>query len=475
MILWPFQVDLLGKIDEHWRGGKDLLVEKSRDMGATWLFAAWDIHHWLYEDSFHTLWGSRREAAVDDKTPASIFGKLDLILRDLPPWMLPGHFTQDTRANRMGRWGRNSRQKLLIKNVENGNVIQGESTNQNFSRSGRFSAVILDEFAFWDIDRLAWKGTADSTPVRFVISTPNGRGNMFADLRWGKAGERQIDVETLHWRLHPHKDEKWYAKEKKRRTDEDLAQEVDISYERSVRSRIYFDFDRNRQAAQIVDYDPNLPVEFGWDFGIATTAVLWIQPGPDWDLRIIDELEFSRADIDAVATEIMKRAEERGMPDPRECRHVGDPAGNNVTQLMGGLSVVQRLWNIGIRVDTPPRPLCTYENRIRKTTAILKLTRMNSECKRTVECFENYRYPDDVNPNSVERAKPLINQYSHLVTAFEYWCLMQPEPNLGDMTIGEASATQSEEAQRWAEWALARGRFKRQTDQVLNPNVEKWV
>lgn len=39
-----------------------------------------------------------------------------------------------------------------------------------------------------------------------------------------------IDVLTLHWSLHPDKDEAWYEREKTRRTEDEIAVELDIKY-----------------------------------------------------------------------------------------------------------------------------------------------------------------------------------------------------------------------------------------------------
>ena len=58
--------------------GRDGLVEKSRDMGMSWLMFVWlPLWYWLFRDGTNILLGSYKEALVDDRTPDSLFGKID--------------------------------------------------------------------------------------------------------------------------------------------------------------------------------------------------------------------------------------------------------------------------------------------------------------------------------------------------------------------------------------------------------------
>lgn len=450
MILYPFQRTHLQEIEKHYQAGQDLLTEKSRDMGATWLFAGWATHKWLFESNFSFLWGSRKEEAVDNNTTESIFGKHDFLIARLPDWLPGVREYRSTPRNRL------KRPSILIRNPSNGNTIAGESTNENFSRSGRYSAIGLDEFAFWDVDRLAWGATADSSPVRFPLSTPNGRGNQFADLRFpNDQTDQKIDVSTLHWSKHPLKDHAWYEREKGRRESQDLAREVDISYEKSAHGRIYKDFDRIEMASEQIDYDPNLQLWRAWDFGIGTTGILWIQVAPPHQYYVIDEYEEKGADIDHFIEVCRRKTEEIGYG--KEFRDAGDPAGTHRTQVMGALSVIDRLAQAGIFVETPDKGLCGYENRIRQATLILKCTKISKTCTHFVNCLENYRNKEEVNPMKPESPRPVINWASHLPTAFEYFSLLQPTPDLGDLTMH--TRVPIDWAKETGDWALDMGRW----------------
>lgn len=180
VILWDKQA----VIDEE-----DNLVEKSRDLGCTWIFAINDLHDWLFSgEKIEILWGSWKEEYVDQRgNTKTIFEKFRHALRNLPKWMLPKNFA----------WGDHDNYMRLL-NPETGSLISGESTNSNFGRGGRFYRARLDEFAFWPIDKLAWEGVADSTNCRTALSTPNGASNEFA-----KLAKSDINKKSLHWTMHP--------------------------------------------------------------------------------------------------------------------------------------------------------------------------------------------------------------------------------------------------------------------------------
>jgi hypothetical protein len=112
---WPRQVEYL-----RWRqsmrelvreGGQPEsgLIEKSRDMGITWLNAAAQTHAWLFERNYKGAFGSRKQDLVDRLgDPDSIFEKVRIILRYLPKWMLPEGFDDRRHDNFCKQIGRAS-------------------------------------------------------------------------------------------------------------------------------------------------------------------------------------------------------------------------------------------------------------------------------------------------------------------------------------------------------------------------------
>lgn len=235
-ITYPYEDKLLLDLVESIETQKDILIEKSRDMGVTWCVVLAFTWFWLFKgEGFDFLVGSRKEQYIDQiGNMDTIMEKVRFLIRNMPPWMRPKGFDFKNHSN-----------YLKIVNPETKATITGEATNNNFSRSGRRRAIFFDEFAFWECDTQAWRASADASNCRIVVSTPYGFNNQFAKLRHSGS----IRVESLHWKLHPEKDQAWYDNECKRRNNDavEIAQELDINYEGSEEG-ILFEFVEMKKA-----------------------------------------------------------------------------------------------------------------------------------------------------------------------------------------------------------------------------------
>jgi phage terminase large subunit len=218
----PFgrQAEFLAWLAEREARQEDGLVEKSRDMGVTWLCAAFALHRWLFRRGFKCGFGSRKLDLVDRKgDPDCIFEKLRFVLYRLPAWMLPPGFDRK-RHDCEG--------KLL--NPHNGSAITGEG-GDDIGRGGRSSVYFVDEAAHLEHPKLVDAALAQTTRVRIDVSTPRGPGNPFAT----KRHSGRVPVFTFHWRDDPRKGEAWYEAERKRLGDPVIvAQELDIDYTASL-------------------------------------------------------------------------------------------------------------------------------------------------------------------------------------------------------------------------------------------------
>ena len=209
-------------------GSEDVVLEKSRDMGLSWLCSLMFEWAWHFKSQMLSfLLVSRKEDLVDKKGDMkSLMARLDFILERQPKWLLPNY----------------GRRLLHLINNDTGSTIDGESTTGEVARGDRRTAILLDEFAKVEQDYAVLKATRDATASRIFLSTPAGAVGAFYDMRC-KPGIRKF---KFHWSIHPDKSKglftdetgklrsPWYDAECERCVHpSEIAQELDIDYHAS--------------------------------------------------------------------------------------------------------------------------------------------------------------------------------------------------------------------------------------------------
>ena len=222
--LFPRQVELVHWMDARVANAEEGLLEKSRDVGWTWVAAGYAVNKWLFVPGFRTTFGSRKVDLVDKLgDPDSILEKARIVIDRLPPWMLPDGWDRSTHALH-----------CKIVNPENGNLIGGEG-GAEMGRGGRATLYLLDEAAYIDhADSVAAAVLANSD-CRIWASSVNGPGDLFARKRHdGTLREDQIF--TFHYSDDPRKDAEWAAQKKRElsATPWMFAKEYDIDYSAAV-------------------------------------------------------------------------------------------------------------------------------------------------------------------------------------------------------------------------------------------------
>lgn len=441
-ILFDYQRDYLRWLHHNVETGQHNLLEKSRDMGATWLVVGYVVWRFIFKTGFTCLMGSQKEKKTDNRDVESLFGKAEYLLRNMPPYIRPSGF--DFKKHR---------QFLKIINPENGNSILGDSANPDFGRQGRYSMVVLDEFAFWDYADQAWRAvTGGATPCAVAVSTPNGT-NKFKHLRFDSG----IPVYTMHWTLHPSRNQMWYERQKIGKTAEDIAQELDISYSKSVMGRVYPEWEHVKWGE--VQYEPSREILcYSWDFGRGDGCAIirWAKNLSTDEAKILDcyynqgktidfYIPFITGNIDS---EIEKRytyteeeikmfqeVKDKGYPMGT---HFGDPSGNQ-KHVESDHSAIEILKKHGIRVVTNTK-LNGFAARRTKTKLLIPRISVNrnSRTEHLNDCMMEARYPERIANESVETAgysnsqstAPVVNPVhdwtSHLRTAVEFFAVNEP-------------------------------------------------
>lgn len=220
--LWPKQREIVLWMLARIGAAEEGLLEKSRDVGATYLSAGVALHQWLFNPGFKASFGSRKVDFVDKKdNPDSIFAKLRIMARRLPPEMLPEGFNWSSHDNYM-----------RIVNPATGAVISGEG-GEDMGRGGRSSVYFVDEAAFVPNADAVEKALSGNTDCVIWVSSVNGMGNLFARKRHSILKPHQIA--RLHWRDDPRKTEAWAETKKASFSDPTTwASEYDIDYSASV-------------------------------------------------------------------------------------------------------------------------------------------------------------------------------------------------------------------------------------------------
>jgi hypothetical protein len=430
-VLYDYQKDAIRALFDHIDNGKDLLFEKSRDMGASWIiFCYVPLWYFLFRDGSNFLIGSYKEELVDNRSKDSLFGLIDFAMDNLPKWLLPKGFNKEKHRNH---------RKLL--NPMNFNQITGDTMNPDFGRGSRKTAILFDELGFWEYAKEAWDSAAQATACRIANSTPQGY-NFFAMLRNQEIGH--VDIHTMHWRQHPLKDELWYEFEKARSTPETIAQELDISYSKSQEGRVYPEWDEDRVQRGMFEYDDDLDLYVGWDYGREDpTAIIWAQKTRDGRLRIVDVYKNSNKHIEFfiplvtgfISSELAQKynynADEMRMiekhRDWKPGTHFGDPSGRFMHQA-SDFSIFDILKQHGIYTNFRDDWKGFQKRKGAAKLLIMDGIELNDMGPRTTYfnmCMAQAAYPRIRKDGQFETKSvlPVHNWTSHYRSAFEYLAL----------------------------------------------------
>jgi hypothetical protein len=424
-IMYDFQKETVKWLIEHIEQGKDGLIEKSRDMGISWtVFVYVPVWYWLFKDGTNILLGSYKEALVDNKSKDSLFGMIDYAVTSLPKWLLPRNFNPTKHRTQM---------KLV--NPMNWSQITGDTMNADFGRGSRKTVVLFDELGSWDYAKDAWEASGASTACRIGNSTPKGF-NYFAMLR-----DSGIDVLRLHWTKHPLKDQQWYEYEKSRNSPETIAQELDISYNKSQTGRVYPEWNDATVELGRFDYVDQWPLYVFWDFGNTDdTAIIWCQKNPEnGKLRIVDSLSVSGKVIGFFVPFITGYINDHGYQYSREemlmiadhkrfrrATHFGDPAGRYKNSVVDQ-TVFSVLRDNNIVVNFKDSWKEFNQRKAAGRTLIMRGVELNKNSRNEYLnlCMLNASYPKVKNSGleQINSLKPKHDHTSHIRSAFEYGAL----------------------------------------------------
>lgn len=461
-LLHPVQEECAAWLLHNIKWGIHCGIEKSRDMGASWINLAVFVHQWLFEWGFTAKVGSLSEDMVDKSDDKDcLFWKIKFIIENLPDWMKPAGWDVKKCTTFM-----------KVQNPANGSVITGAAPTSQFGIGGRQKAILMDELGFWEMAKTAWDNCAETTNCRIANSTPNGM-NHYGKLMNPEEGQEGLPKFILDWHDYPGKNAwvaydsrgqeigrgqgwgkdapngtkklvyPWYEAKRAYYNYDTvvIARMLDRDYKKSLEGRVYPQFDY--VVTGRFGYDPNLATFCSWDIGNDATAITWWQYDPRkkrcW--TAIDYVEASDKLIDWFVpffTGFVPSGAEEGYTDEekemirfhsgwRIDGHFGDPSGKARNQVID-LTVYDVLDAYGIEVITNDMAR-THGTRISATRKFLLQVNVDSvRCKKLIAAMQSYRWPRraEGSNHTGENDKPVHDKNSHGATSVEYMAVNNP-------------------------------------------------
>lgn len=477
MTLYPKQRETISEwidLDHLGRTGevvfRNVLIEKSRQIGETWGIAA--AVRWLL--GYHQVRGlfmSLRAAEVADRgwTVDSFMGRVRYIDKRLDRDSLPQLKPLDYRGF--------SSDPAAIENPANGAILRGECQRDDPGRGSTFDFVILDEAAHLQHGELVHAAVDDACPDgKLYLSTPQGDDNMHARL----CDERPAGwaYMRIHWSTHPvygaeahvagsldecelcqanraeipwsprdpraHRypgklTSPWYDQAVIGKTDEQVAGELDIDRAGALGARVYSEFeDALHAVADGIPYDPAVPFELAFDFGLDCTSVPVVQNTID-SVNVIGLLECgdlhgNDGTPDGVMAELLPYLESLGITDVsptvlHALRCVGDPAGQG-RSMTTSRPYVEAYAKHGLRIIAPPSrmtarvdfSITSVKLLLNGTPKPLRVCGVNARA--FAQHMRNNTWPmDATGQRRVGATQPLDNAHNHCCRAFAYWAV----------------------------------------------------
>ena len=463
---------------------RNLAIEKSRQIGETWLFAlviVWILH-------YHRAAGlamHKKGAEIDDggqrNTVKSLFGKV----RYIDARLGSSSGLPDTRARDgvpgLGRLSFRpfSRDPAKVENLSNGSVIHGEGQIDDPGRGGTFDYVLVDEAAFVEHGEKVHAALSDACPAgKAYLSTVNGDSNIHARICDQKPkGWRYL---RLHWSGHPvysvgvhvageldgcvmcagnqaglgwnatdpraHRypgrlTSPWYDEAVLDKTDEQVANELDIDRERALGGRVYGEFQSDAHVVETgIVWQPEFEhvLELAWDFGLDTTAVV-VCADMATEYLVLGLLEMgdnhgTTATPELVAAQLRDYLAELGVPEQRmtpewtsKIHGIGDPANVGGRELATGRTLAADYARQGFTIRRPPRRLTArVDPGIRAVKRLLlgkpkPLRVCGVNAAEFARHMRNNVWPKDINGNRrPSSTTPQDDRHNHACSAFRY-------------------------------------------------------
>lgn len=404
-ILYPKQIMLIKELDKY----QDLFADKPHDLGISWTTMGWELHQVLYTKGFTALNLSRKESEVQDSgnTFHALHGRLLFMYMRLPPFLKP----------------RIHNPFLIFAVPSNNSVIKGESANPNAGRDTQYKFIFIDEAAFIECLDEMWKGVRAATNTIFINSTPpkESVNNKFAEIKeMPNSGFTKI---TFHWKDNPQHDENWYNKKTASMTEEEIAQEVLVGYDKAKINRSYPEYDDGiHLLGHKVYLNPKSKLYAFQDFGLEGEGWIFAQKDFEERLFLLYYKLFFNMLTPELYHEFIKCLDAIGYTGQiSDIIFIGDKSGNKRSRLTK-TSVIDDWKKVSNgQIDIHTRELSNDE-KMKCVKACLKKYingRPQFNISNELTCLELAKCMKNVTLNKIGQDH-IDNKYTHAVNMIEY-------------------------------------------------------
>jgi len=275
-ITYEFQDEAIRSLHSAIEDRHDLVIEKSREMGVSWLCDIVFEHlaHFLKNMKFLVV--SRNAEAVDSHDPDSLFWKIDFLHDHLPVWLKP----------------KVSRRDMFFGFDLTQSTITGQATTGKAGVGGRATAAFFDEFSQVREDYEVLNRTADTTKCRIFNGTHKGLDSAFHELT------QRVDIKKLrmHWSQHPEKRKGLYQYNEETHLidllDREYKHHVDYDFVRDGKLRsVWYDAECERRKnpraiAEDLDIDPRSSMNQVFNGAVIRSLIRSHCRAPYWEGRV---------------------------------------------------------------------------------------------------------------------------------------------------------------------------------------------
>lgn len=400
---------------------QDNLIEKSRRMLVSWITQAYNIWGLTFGNGYLGLNLSRKEDLVDDRTPDSLFGKMRFIFDRLPAWMIESQFGKYANSDYYIKY-------LRARNELRNNFVKGESTNTDAGRGGGYSKIFADEYGFVQRSETIYAAFSSACKDgKNLITTPPwvGKKCCFYRLRQDSLkNENDFKIIRIHWSQHPERNQTWYEKECKDKTPDEIARELDIDWNVSIKGRI---LDRWNIENHIIkyDYQKDLPLDLDFDFGIGESPVSigFSQDLNNGETVYFKDVEYFKMSVDEIMPKLERiLKDEIGYKENlRFLRCWGDPSGK--AKGATGKSWISEFKRYGIFIEytTSSRQRDLEFGHLLLQRMIVKNQLLcTSDCFLTIDSIENYKRKTDSEGNVLDSMIVSDDWAKHRIDGIRY-------------------------------------------------------